>query len=84
MFADNLKRLRAAKGVTQQELAELAGLPVGSVRNWEIARREPRLHVLPRLARALGCTTDDLLRGLGEDEPKSGAKGRAKNKRPKK
>lgn len=34
--------LRHEMGLTQEELAALVGVPVGTLRNWEQGRREPR------------------------------------------
>ena len=64
---DNLRRLRTAKGWTQAEAAEKASVPFRSYQNWEVGIREPRLDVLPRLARAFGVTLDELLAGQGEE-----------------
>jgi transcriptional regulator with XRE-family HTH domain len=53
-FATRLKDLRAAAGLSQPELAEAAGMPVGTVRGFEIGRREPTFNTLLLLARGLG------------------------------
>jgi transcriptional regulator with XRE-family HTH domain len=66
MFAENLKRLRAAAGLTQATFAEAAGLPLRTVQNWEQGHREPRLDMILPLARALGVTADEL---LADEEP---------------
>lgn len=62
-FAENLRRLRDAAGLTQEALATKLKIPVATLRNWERARREPRLAQVEELARALGCSTDALIAG---------------------
>lgn len=64
-FKENLRRLRERAGLTQAELARRAGVPFRSYQNWETGSREPRLQVLPPLAKALEVTVNDLL----EDSP---------------
>lgn len=60
-FGQRIKRLRESAGLTQADLAEAAGVPLGTLRNWEQGTREPKAKILVRLARALGITTDELL-----------------------
>ncbi len=57
-FSDTLRNLRQQAGLTQQALADRAGLPVGSVRNHEQGYRVPSWASVVRLARALGVPTD--------------------------
>ncbi|MBA4188256.1 MAG: hypothetical protein C0467_09650 [Planctomycetaceae bacterium] len=60
-LGQRLARLRSATGVTQEQLAEKAGVAMGSVRNWEQDHRRPRADAALRLARALGVTVEELL-----------------------
>jgi transcriptional regulator with XRE-family HTH domain len=55
-----VQRLRAAAGFTQSELAHAAGVPLSSLQNWEIDRREPSFRAACRLAKALGVTAEYL------------------------
>lgn len=57
-FAENLKKLRNAAGLTQQELADKAGMKLGGVRDLEQGRWGPTWSTVLTLARALGvdCT----------------------------
>lgn len=55
-----IQRLRAGKGLTQRQLAEEAGVPLTSLRNWEVDHREPGLRAAVRLAAALGTTAEAL------------------------
>jgi transcriptional regulator with XRE-family HTH domain len=61
MFAENLKRLREAAGLTQKAFAERLGIPIRTVQNWEQGHREPRIATLAPLARALGASVDALV-----------------------
>src|SRR5690349_17328610 len=60
-FGDMLKDAREKAGLTQVQLAEKTGLPVGSIRNWEQGHRTPRLGVVLTLARAVGVSVEKLL-----------------------
>ena len=64
-FAQRLKKLRKAKNMTQQELADLLGVSNKSVSRWETGGY-PDVAMLGPLAKALGVTVDDL---LGEAPP---------------
>lgn len=56
-----LAELRKAKGLTQQELANLAAVSRVSVARYETTDRMPNGKVVARLARALGVSTSRLL-----------------------
>jgi len=49
-------------GMTQQTLAGILGVSQGAVSNWENGDRKPDIIMLKRIAEALHCTADDLLR----------------------
>ena len=57
-FAERLRELREKAGLTQQQLAEASGLPVGSLRNYEQGQREPYWQVVFKLAAALGVSCE--------------------------
>jgi len=59
-MAENLKRLRERAEMSQPQLAQAAGVPVGTLRCWEQATRVPLLTAAVKLANALGCTLDEL------------------------
>ena len=54
----SLRQLREAKGLSQEKLAGLAGVTMGTVRNLE-GGSTPRLDTARRIAEALGVTVDD-------------------------
>ena len=62
VFADNLKRLRLAKKLTQEQTAERLGVSAQSVSRWECGNTYPDVMLLPEIARLYGVTVDDLYR----------------------
>ena len=61
-FATRLREARLKAGLSQPQLAERAGMPVGSIRNLEQGvRADPRLSTLSALASALGLTVTGLV-----------------------
>jgi transcriptional regulator with XRE-family HTH domain len=72
---DIVKRLRAAAGLTQQDLAGRSGLSIALVMALEQGRSDnPRLDTLRKLANGLGCTVAQLV----GDDPPAPPKGRKK------
>jgi putative transcriptional regulator len=65
-MGSRLKRLRTEAGLTQAALAERAGVPLQTLRNWEHGRREPLLSTAARLARGLGVSLDRLVDNDGD------------------
>ncbi len=70
--AENLKRLREAKGMTQVELGRLADIPPSQISKYE--RQYCRIGVrnLSRLAGALGCSMQDIDERLNADATAAG------------
>lgn len=60
-FATTLRRLRAAKELTQVDLAAKADVTPSLISRYEQGHRLPPLHILRRLATALGVTPSQLL-----------------------
>ena len=60
-FAERLRRLRAQKGITQQQLASMMYMDRSSIARWESGLRLPDLMVLPRLAKCLGVEVSALI-----------------------
>ena len=61
MFSDNLKRIRREKGLTQIQLAEQLNCSQNEICRWE-SGTAPSIPNLVRIADALGCTVDELVR----------------------
>lgn len=60
---DRIKKARKEKGFTQKKLAEISGIAVSSIINYETEKRMPPADILAKLAYALGVTSDYLLYG---------------------
>ncbi len=61
-FANNLRKARLEKGLSQEALADLAGLHRTYVGSVERGERNISIDNIERLAEALGCGVIDLLR----------------------
>jgi transcriptional regulator with XRE-family HTH domain len=85
-FAERLKQVRQAAGLSQSELATKASVPLGTLREYEQGRRaDPGFHAMMRLAKALGvdCTAfaDCVQEETTPAEELKPAKGRKKGPR---
>jgi transcriptional regulator with XRE-family HTH domain len=60
-FAQNLRRLRLAAGLTQEALSDATQLDPGEISRLERGNRNPRLLTLVRIARGLGVPVAELL-----------------------
>ena len=57
-----IKEIRKARGMTQSDLAKMVGVDQSAVAQWEAGKSGPHRNKLSKLAQALGCSIDDLLR----------------------
>ncbi|MFN8608837.1 MAG: helix-turn-helix transcriptional regulator [Vulcanimicrobiota bacterium] len=62
MLQTTLPRMRVARGLKQVELARKLGVSRSTVCCWESGERTPSLDQATRLAQALGCTLDELVK----------------------
>ena len=60
-LGENLKRIRNSQGITQKKLADMLGISVISIQNYENNRREPRLKDLKRIAKVLNTTVSNIV-----------------------
>jgi transcriptional regulator with XRE-family HTH domain len=60
-LAHNLRRLREARAVTQQELSERSGVPRPTLAHLESGSANPTLSVLARVAQTLGVAMEELV-----------------------
>jgi transcriptional regulator with XRE-family HTH domain len=67
-FGKRLAELRKAAAFTQQELAQELGVSRRVIAYYEGETQHPPTTILPRLARALGVSADELLNGNGRRE----------------
>ena len=61
MLHEQIKTLRAARGLNQVELAKKLNVSKQSISNWENNNIQPSIEVLVKLARFFSVSTDYLL-----------------------
>ena len=66
-IGNRITKFRKAKGMTQEELANILGVSSQAVSKWENDASCPDISLLPRLAKELGLTTDELLTGKSNE-----------------
>jgi transcriptional regulator with XRE-family HTH domain len=57
-FAERLRELRDAAGLSEARLAKASGVPFGSIHEYGLARRRPSFEAVVKIARALGTTCE--------------------------
>lgn len=62
-FSERLKQIRAAKGLSLQEVANRVDVARQTVHEWETGKSSPRMERIEMLARALQVSQSDLLDG---------------------
>jgi transcriptional regulator with XRE-family HTH domain len=60
-LASNLKRMREARGWSQQQLADFSGVPRPTIANLESGEGNPTLNVMVRITAAIGSTLEELI-----------------------
>ena len=60
-IGENLRRLRLAKGVTQEQLSEVFGVSPQAISRWETDSAYPDITMLPGIAMYFGVSTDELI-----------------------
>jgi len=61
-FGMKLRKIRKAKGVTQEKLAEKAGMDFSYLNLIEGGKRNPTLKIIAKIARVLGIRLDELMK----------------------
>ena len=62
-IAKNIRKLRRAKGISQDRLSKLADLSLNSVVNIEVGNNpNPTIETLDKIAKALGVLVEELLK----------------------
>lgn len=61
-LAQNVRRWRTARKLSQEDLANAAGVSLPAIRNLERAKSEPRMKTVQAIARALEVKLEDLFR----------------------
>lgn len=71
-FGSRLKRLREAKRMTQEQLADATGILRSSIARYETRDMGITVETAGKLATALGCTIDELIGRRGTQDAASG------------
>lgn len=61
VFAKNLKMYMDRRGITQKELAEIAGVSAPTVNDWLKAKKYPRIDKIEKIANYFGILKSDLI-----------------------
>ena len=61
MLAENIRRLRKERSLTQEQLAEVLGVTTGAVYKWEARLSMPELNLIMELADFFDTSVDVLL-----------------------
>jgi Zn-dependent peptidase ImmA (M78 family)/transcriptional regulator with XRE-family HTH domain len=64
IIAQNVKRLRAIKGLSQKALAESSGISLPAIKKMEGAKNEPRVDTLRAISQALEIKLQDLFQPI--------------------
>lgn len=67
-IASNIKKLRSIFGVTQKELASVAGVTENAVSKWENGYAEPRMGAIERMAACYQISKSHLIEDGGMDQ----------------
>lgn len=59
-MCQNIKEIRWATGLSQKAFAELYGIPISTLRNWEQGSNSPAPYVIGMIARTLPCINSTL------------------------
>jgi transcriptional regulator with XRE-family HTH domain len=63
-FADNVRELRERRHMTQEQLAEAAGLHLNTISKLENKHREPKVTAIAKLAKGLDVPLGPLFEGV--------------------
>ena len=61
VFADNIRTLRTVNGMTQEQLAEKAGVSMYTINSYEREIRMPTIQTVKRIADVFGMSIDRLV-----------------------
>lgn len=68
MIAENIKKLREAAHMRQDELGKRIGVGGATISSWEHGRTEPNMGFTQALANVFNVTTDELIYGKSADQ----------------
>lgn len=68
-FDKNLLQFRKARGLTQEQMAQLTGIHVNSIKVYESGKSQPSLDAFKRIVKTLSVSADALLFDEDERQP---------------
>ncbi|MCO3072300.1 helix-turn-helix transcriptional regulator [Pseudomonas aeruginosa] len=60
-IGENIRKARERKGLRQEQVAEMAGIPLSTYKNYEHGKQPPPGDRLGAIARTLGVSADELV-----------------------
>ena len=66
-IGSNIKKLRVKYGLTQQDLADIAGVTNKAVSAWETGAKEPRMGAIEKIAVRFGIKKSNIIEDGGMD-----------------
>lgn len=63
----NVKEIRESTGMSQKAFAQMYGIPLSTLRNWEQGNNSPASYVVNLLARAIPCMNATLKEIIGKN-----------------
>ena len=76
--AQRLAELRKAAGLSQKELADKLGIAPSNIGFWELHNKPPRSDILPKLAKILKVSVDNILGTKIRPKSAGGPQGRTR------
>lgn len=67
-IVNNLKCIRNKNNLTQYEFAYKFGVTRVCVSQWETGKRQPPISLIPKMARILGCSIEDIVMCFCDDD----------------
>lgn len=67
-FAENVKRLRQKKRISQCELAKNVGISQSAIAQYELGIKVPTIVIGAKLAKELDVTCEDLVNNIQEEK----------------
>lgn len=62
-IGSRIRKYREAAGLSQRGLAALLGVKQSTISQWEVGDTYPLMRKLPRIAKALGISSEELMIG---------------------
>lgn len=66
-ISENIKKLRERYDLTQQDLADIAGVTNKAVSAWETGQKEPRMGAIEKISKRFGLRKSHLIEDGGMD-----------------